>query len=227
MEELYESTLTASLEKTENIDDSEANAGKQTIETLMAGERIMEAIDMGHDDLNILAAYAAARVARPGVHIAPPQRNPVYVALGNISAEQYLANVVSKIHAAHLQDALLVLPFEKVEKLMRFLNLWAEREWNIVMTCKILFFLLRIHHNQIVASKSLRLMLDAVRGNLRRALKRQKDELGFNLAAVRYIIRGVNDTANKEFVGGVDVTQDEGEKASRKGGKKRGFTSLS
>lgn len=194
----------------------------------MAGERIMEAIDMGHDDLNILAAYAAAREARPGVSIAPPQRNPVYMALGNISAEQHLANVVSKIHAAHLQDALLVLPFEKVEKLMRFLNFWAESEWNIVLTCRILFFLLRIHHNQIVASKSLRPMLDAVRGNLRRALKRQKDELGFNLAAVRYIMRSVNDTANMEFIGSVDAAEGGGEEeAPRKGGKKRGFTSLS
>lgn len=187
----------------------------------------MEAIDMGHDDLNILAAYATARAARPGVLIALPQRNPVYMALGNISAEQHLANVVSKIHAAYLQDALLVLPFEKVEKLIQFLNLWAEREWNIVLTCKILFFLLRVHHNQIVASKSLRSMLDAVRGNLRRALTRQKDELGFNLAAVRYVMRGINDTADNGFIGGADTTEDEAGKASKKGGKKRGFTSLS
>ena len=193
----------------------------------MAGERIMEAIDMGHDDLNILAAYAAARAARPGVLIASPQRNPVYVALGNISAEQHLANVVSKIHAAYLQDALLVLPFEKVEKLIKFLNLWAEREWNIVLTCKILFFLLRVHHNQIVASKSLRPMLDAVRGNLRRALTRQKDELGFNLAAVRYVMRGINDTADNGFIGGADTTEGGAEEASKKQGKKRVFTSLS
>ena len=93
----------------------------------MAGERIMEAIDMGIDDLNLLRAHAEAQARRPGVSIAPPQRNPVYVVLGNINAETHLAKVISKIKASNLQDALLVLPFEKVEKLMRFIDIWAEK----------------------------------------------------------------------------------------------------
>lgn len=193
----------------------------------MAGERIMEALDMGIDDLNILSAHASLQAQRPGVTIAPPQRNPVYIALGNISAETHLANVVSKIKAAHLQDALLILAFEKVEKFMRFLNLWAEKEWNIPLTAKILFFLLRVHHNQIVASKALRPMLDSVRVNLRRALRRQKDELGFNLAAARFVIGRINENSTKEFVG--DGGEDVGgwEEISGKGGKKRGFANLS
>lgn len=183
---------------------------------------------MGMDDLNIVAAHRALQAQRPGITIAPPQRNPVYIALGNLSAEQHLLNVVSKIRAAHLQDALLVLPFEKVEKFMRFLDIWADKEWNIPLTSRILFFLLRIHHNQIVASKTMRPMLDSVRVNLRRALKRQKDELGFNIAAVRYVIRGVNESTTKEFVGDLDGGEEgRWEEISGKGGKKRGFANLS
>ncbi|KAF8424595.1 WD40-repeat-containing domain protein [Tirmania nivea] len=229
LEALYESTLTASLEPptTDDPDSTSTSAGKQTIETLMAGERIMEALDMGIDDLNILSAHASLQAQRPGITIAPPQRNPVYIALGNISAETHLANVVSKIKAAHLQDALLVLPFEKVEKFMRFLNLWAEKEWNIPLTAKILFFLLRVHHNQIVASKTLRPMLDSVRVNLRRALGRQKDELGYNLAAARFVIRGINENSTKEFVGYGEDNEIRWEEITEKGGKKRGFANLS
>ena len=110
---------------------------------------------------------------------------------------------------------------------MRFLNLWAEKEWNIPLTAKILFFLLRVHHNQIVVSKTLRPMLDSVRVNLRRALRRQKDELGYNLAAARFVIRGINENSTAEFVG--DGAEGEGgwEQISGKGGKKRGFANLS
>ncbi|KAF8477012.1 WD40-repeat-containing domain protein [Kalaharituber pfeilii] len=219
LEELYESTLTASL------DDGTAGSapvGKQTAETLMAGERIMEAIDMGIDDLNLLQAHAEAQARRPGISIAPPQRNPVYVALGNISAETHLANIISKVKASHLQDALLVLPFEKVEKMMRFLDIWAAKEWNIPLTSRILFFLLRTHHRQLVASKTMRPMLDSVRAHLRAALRRQKDEMGFNLAGVRYILRGIHEAANKEFVGESDEIT-----AGVNGTRKRGFGNLS
>src|SRR5207248_5665821 len=111
----------------------------------------------------------------------------IFLALDNVSAEQHIYNVVSKIKPSHLQDALLVLPFERVTQLFTFLDIWASKEWNIPLTSRIFFFLLKTHHSQIVASKTMKLTLDAVRGHLRRALQRQKDEMGFNLAAMRYI----------------------------------------
>ena len=63
-------------------------------------------------------------------------------------------------------------------------------------------------------------MLDSVRVHLRKALARQKDEMGFNIAAVKFVLRGVNEGRNKEF-GGAE------EEFGVAEGKKRGFANLS
>lgn len=128
LEELYESTLTTSLGRDEAIGEDGpevASAGKQTIETLMAGEKIMEALDLGAKDLALMEEYRAAKTSHP--NLAPPPRNPLYIALGGTSAESHLLNTLQKIKASHLQDALLVLPFEKVASFLVFLGIFASR----------------------------------------------------------------------------------------------------
>ncbi|RPB14395.1 WD40 repeat-like protein [Morchella conica CCBAS932] len=220
LEELYESTLTTSLEAEGDANDGGATAaGKQTIETLMAGERLMEALDAGIADLALLREYAQAKATRP--NLAPPARNPVFVALGNISAEKHVLTTAQRIKASHLQDALLVLPFEKVVSFLTFLDIWAQKEWHISLTCRILFFLLKTHHKQIVASKTMRTMLDSVRANLRAALRHQKDEMGFNLAAVKFVKSGVDQRGVSEYVDEEAFKMQE-ERAT----KKRGFATL-
>jgi U3 small nucleolar RNA-associated protein 12 len=71
---------------------------------------------------------------------------------------------------------------------------------NIPLICRILFFMLKVHHRQIVASKTMRLMLDGIRSNLRQELKRQKDEMGYNLAALRIVGRQVQERGIKDYI---------------------------
>ena len=54
---------------------------------------------------------------------------------------------------------------------------------------RIIFFLLRTHHHQIVANRVMRTTLIPLRKHLRDALRRQKDTIGYNLAALQYIRR--------------------------------------
>ncbi|KAK0392785.1 hypothetical protein NLU13_2280 [Sarocladium strictum] len=201
IEELYESTLTNSLEKDAEPGDEDgdvAAAGKQTTETLMAGERISEALELGMADLNLLKEYEKAKETNP--HAMPPQRNPVFLALGNITAEAYVMSVLQRIKAAALHDALLVLPFATVPMLFTFLNIFAMRSMNIPLTCRILFFMLKTHHRQIVASRTMKVMLDGIRMNLRAALKRQKDEMGMNIAALKVVGMQLKDQSVKDYV---------------------------
>jgi U3 small nucleolar RNA-associated protein 12 len=143
------------------------------------------------------------------------------MALGNISAETHVLNVVSKIKAAALQDALLVLPFDKVLALFRFLDIWAQQNRSIPLTCRILFFLLQTHHKQIVASKSNKALLDGIRTHLRAALDRQKSEMGFNLAALRFIADAMDESSTSTFVDEkVDVLNETAQ-------KKRAFIQVS
>lgn len=228
LEELYESTLTTSLEQEEG-DGDERNevtaAGKQTVETLMAGERIAEALDVGMIDLEIMQEWHTAKATQS--NLALPGRDPIFMAFGNISAEAHVLSVVQKIKAAALQDALLVLPFEKVTSLFTFLRLWAEQQWNIPLTCRILFFMLKTHHRQIVASKTMRPMLDGIREHLRRTLQRQKDEMGFNLAALRFVGKQLREKETSNYVD--EEVWDEEEKGGsggRKSRKKRAFIDI-
>ncbi|CAG9971147.1 unnamed protein product [Clonostachys byssicola] len=201
IEELYESTLTGSLEKDPDAADENGEVGaasKQTTETLMAGERIAEALDMGMADLNLLKEYEEAKLVDPS---APrPQRNPVFLALGNISAEVHLMNVLQRIKASALHDALLVLPFASVPILFTFLNIFALRSMNIPLTCRILFFMLKTHHKQIVASRTMKAMLDNIRSNLRVTLRRQKTEMGVNLAALKVVSMQIREQSVKDYV---------------------------
>ena len=59
LEQLYESTLTSSLEDRDGEDgeDEVGQAGKQTMETLMDGEKIIEALDLAIEDLKAIEAY--------------------------------------------------------------------------------------------------------------------------------------------------------------------------
>ncbi|KAM3067657.1 beta transducin [Clarireedia jacksonii] len=223
LEELYETTLTTSLGPDKDQEDNDAEvgaAGKQTVETLMAGEKIVEALEIGTADLELMKEYQVAKAANPNT--APPPRNFLFMALGGISAETHVLNVLQKIKAAALHDALLVLPFSTLPMLFTFLNIFATREMNVPLTCRILFFMLKTHHRQIVASKTMRVLLEGIRGNLRRALKRQKDEMGYNLAALRIVGEKVREKGVKDY-----VDEETWEEDDTKSKKKRGFVQVS
>lgn len=220
LEQLYENTLATSLEQDQDKDD-EAEVGavsKQTIETLTAGEKIAEALEVGIADLNIMKDWELARSSQ--LNIAPPSRNPLFIALGGVSAEAHVLTVLQNIKAAALQDALLVLPFTMVPPLFTFLNIFASRSMNIQLTCRILFFMLKTHHSQIVASKTMKPMLEGIRGNLRKALKKQKDEMGYNLAALKTIGAQMNENT-VDYVNDAAFDEDE-----TRGLRKRGFVEV-
>ena len=226
LEESYDNTLTASLDQDDEDGDGEkaeaVDAGKQTSDTLMAGEKIMEALDLGMEDLDTMRHWRSIKASQPNA--APPSRHPLYMALNNISAEQHVLNTVQKIPAAALQDALLVLPFSKIPALFTFLNIWASREWNIPLTCRVLFFMLKTHHRQIIASKMMKPMLDGIRASLRRVLTRQKDEMGFNISALQFIGNQVREHSTKDYVD--EDTWEQEHPVTTGTGKKRQFSTI-
>ena len=131
VEELYEEGLVEGLERSRIDEAGEGEgmevtqAGKQTAETLNAGERIVEALELGRDDRVLMNDYELHLKVRPKTAV--PTRNPIFMALGGISAEKYVLSVIEKVKPANLQDALLVLPFEHVEILITFITIWAAK----------------------------------------------------------------------------------------------------
>ena len=68
----------------------------------------------------------------------------------------------------------------------------------------------------------MRLMLDGIRGNLRKSLQAQKDQMGFNLAALRVVSTQVKDRGTKEY-----VDEETWEDNDTQGQRKRGFVHVS
>ncbi|KAG5460038.1 MAG: hypothetical protein BJ554DRAFT_7961, partial [Olpidium bornovanus] len=147
-----------------------AAAGKPTGETLKAGERVAEAIDVADAEKALWDEYA-----KRNFNAVPPAKNPFLAAAGaDVTPEEDVLKTLAKIPSTNLEEALLVLPFTKVISLMRHMEMWAKKEWNLQLTCRILFFLLKVHHNQIVANRVMRPGLAAMQTHLRSGLQRQK-----------------------------------------------------
>lgn len=47
--------------------------------------------------------------------------------MGDVSPDKYVLNVVEKIKANDLEEALLVLPFSKVLSLLSYIESWAKK----------------------------------------------------------------------------------------------------
>lgn len=143
MEKLYESGIADSLNKPDLLGlgeiagapvngASEGEVGaatKQTTETLMAGERIMEALDIADKEREAFQNYeeTLGRLSETDtLRLQPPARHPILAAY-DMDPDSYVLTVVTKIPSTALQDALLVLPFNKVVSLMFYLNIWVQK----------------------------------------------------------------------------------------------------
>ncbi|KAK1236731.1 beta transducin [Marasmius sp. AFHP31] len=137
LEELYERGVADTLNQQNSTtapgtNDNTAEVtgvSKQTTETLMAGERIIEALDLADAEREAFRQYedSISRMSEnDAMKLQPPPRNPVLAGY-DLEPEAYVLRVVEKIPNTALQDALLVLPFGKVVSLMNYLNIWALR----------------------------------------------------------------------------------------------------
>lgn len=138
LENLYESGIADALNAPDaaiGTAESDAQAAeatgvtKQTTETLMAGEQIMEALDLADAERNLFKVYEdeKARLSKEDAARLPlPPRNAILSAY-DLEPEAWVLKVVEKVQSTALQDALLVLPFGRVVSLMVYLNIWAQR----------------------------------------------------------------------------------------------------
>jgi U3 small nucleolar RNA-associated protein 12 len=143
MEKLYEGDIADNLNREDGIIGAGADGGmidpstqaeatmvqKHTTETLMAGEKIMEALELADCELEGIRKYNEVVERLPPSEkgkVGPPARNPVLVTL-NLTPYQYVLRTVEKVQAAALYDALLVLPFNKVSSLLYYMDIWASQ----------------------------------------------------------------------------------------------------
>ncbi|KIR53961.1 U3 small nucleolar RNA-associated protein 12 [Cryptococcus gattii Ru294] len=190
IEAMYDSNLADTLNREPGEGEGEGDEAeavqKQTTETLIAGEKIMEAIELADADRATTRQWEEDN-AKSNVEIPRPPRNAELISRGDLEPDEYVLKVVQKIPAAQMEDALLVLPFRMVVSLMGYLDEWAIQGKEIILVSRILFFLLRTHSSQIVSNRIMRTPLLTLRHHLRDALAQQRDVMGYNLAALKFL----------------------------------------
>jgi U3 small nucleolar RNA-associated protein 12 len=243
MEQLFEDELTNNSngkapalgkdkgEDGEGNNDNSASAAKRTIESVRAGESVMEAIDLAENELHAIedfervqkkkkkeAAAAAKKIkqekkkaaeearanALPGTEepkdadeAAPSKpkkesRPPNMLLLG-YSPLKYLLHTLRRIRPHDMEEALIVLPFDYVERLIRLLLQLISSHLEVEFCCRVLLFLLKLHNSAICARVGLFNELELLWQRLRSQLVENKSRIGFNLAGLKYLKRAIDE----------------------------------
>ncbi|XP_067301087.1 WD repeat-containing protein 3 [Pseudorasbora parva] len=173
-------------------------AGKKTIETVKAAERIMEAIELYREESKKLEEHRATCEAE-GKELPPPTMNPILVAFGNISPSRYVLEVMKKVRSSELEVSLLVLPFPYVPDLLQLFNGYVQQGLEVELVCRCLFFLLRVHFGQITSNQMLLSVIDELRTNTISKVREIRDVLGFNSAGLQFLQREIESKEDVMF----------------------------
>uniref|UniRef100_A0A8B9P921 WD repeat domain 3 n=1 Tax=Apteryx owenii TaxID=8824 RepID=A0A8B9P921_APTOW len=128
-------------------------AGKKTIETIKAAERIMEAIELYREEMAKLKEHKA--ICKAAGKEVPLPVNPILHAYGNITPSAYVLEVFKKVKSSELEESLLVLPFSYVPDLLRLFSEHIHLGSEVELLCRALLFLLKIHFGQITSNHML------------------------------------------------------------------------
>ncbi|MGH0141761.1 UNVERIFIED_CONTAM: hypothetical protein FKN15_065256 [Acipenser sinensis] len=173
-------------------------AGKKTIETIKAAERIMEALELYREESKKLEEHkTACEIA--GKQLPPPTMSTILIAFGNISPSRYVLAVIRKVKSSELEESLLVLPFSYVPDLLTLFNEYIQNGLEVELICRCLFFLLRIHFGQITSNQMLLTVMDSLRTNTISRVKKIRDVLGFNMAGLQFLQREIESKEDVTF----------------------------
>jgi U3 small nucleolar RNA-associated protein 12 len=167
--------------------DKKKKKEKETSEAVGSKRRNKSAADDDNDDDN-----------EGGIEIdenkIPP--NPLLEGMG---VSDYVLRAVKQTRHTDVENALLVLPFVYVVKLLEFLHRWISERKEIELCCRCLLFLLKTHHNQITAQATLLPLLSASGEKVHAQLQGLHSRIGVNMTALSMLKRDLQETMNVAF----------------------------
>nr|CAB3226290.1 WD repeat-containing protein 3 [Phallusia mammillata] len=196
----------------EAANDEVGMASKTTIESVKGAERIMEAIELHRDEL--VKEMEHKSVQKKGEEVPYQPQHPILKAYGNIPSDRYVLQTLRKIKSSELEESLLVMPFSYVPDLLTLLNTFVTRGREVELVCRVMFFLLRVHHGRITSNQMLVEVLDDLRRNTQVKVDQLKDRIGFNIAALGHMRRQIEARNDVTFFS--DATQQRKEKSKKK-----------
>ena len=126
----------------ESADGSAALAGRRTLDSVKAAERLMEALETALDEEKAIAMSGDDASNGGGAHRA----NPLMMGL---APAQFVLRSLQMIKAPELEQSLLVLPFHLVELLCTYLVQLLQSSFDVELCARCAIFMVRIHQAQV------------------------------------------------------------------------------
>uniref|UniRef100_A0A8D0GMZ5 WD repeat-containing protein 3 n=1 Tax=Sphenodon punctatus TaxID=8508 RepID=A0A8D0GMZ5_SPHPU len=149
-------------------------AGKKTIETVKAAERIMEALELYREEMAKLEEHKA---------ICRATGKEVRIGTQGLLLCCFLYS--------ELEESLLVLPFSYVPDLLTLFNEYLQKGSEVELLCRALLFLLRIHFGRITSSGLLVTVIENLKKTTISKVSEVRDMLGFNMAGLQFLQREI------------------------------------
>lgn len=186
MDEMFESTLIDEDRREASkakkplgfIDTVEevTTAGKRSLSTIKAGERLLEALDLCDAEQLRL--------------VEDPSERPSPLLLG-LSADAYLLRTMEGIKMSELDEALTVLPLSSAVNLLEYCARLLAPDNKaaalaVELVSRIVMFLLQLHNSQIVAGATTRKLVAELHDRMAQRLEALRSDMGFNAAALSF-----------------------------------------
>jgi len=196
------------------IEDGVALASRKSTESVKGGELLMEALDLVEAELAEIEERALSGATSNNKRAAPS--NPRFLGL---SPHAYMIRCLRSIKAPDLEQALLVLPFHYVSRLVSMLLELAKKGLDLELCCRSAVFLLRVHFAQLVSARALVEQVAELQLVLRNAVGEYRTLIGTNLAGLKFMSREIEERK----VAGMSFEQVDEHLASQTGdgGKKK------
>ncbi|EFA80214.1 WD40 repeat-containing protein [Heterostelium album PN500] len=170
--------------RTKEMLEEHASANKKTLETIIAGEEILDAVLLAENERIRLKEYQETAQTEDEPY------NPNILLFG-MSPSDYLWNKVFKVRASDLEEALVVLPYSTLKPLFTYFSEWLNAGKSVELISKCLFFLVQTHQNQLSTEMEMVPLLQAINERLKQRVQKEKDAIGFNRSAMTYLRREV------------------------------------
>uniref|UniRef100_A0A0M3IJ43 Utp12 domain-containing protein n=1 Tax=Ascaris lumbricoides TaxID=6252 RepID=A0A0M3IJ43_ASCLU len=179
-------------------------APQKSIMSIKSAEQIIEAVEIARNEV----------VAR--IEDSKHSAHPLIMALQSPSLDHFIIDVIQRVPSSHLEKSLLMVPFSFVPDILRALGECASKHYKAELACRVLVFLIKIHHNHVIQSEDMISVIDNLRQNVPRGIVELRDICGFNLAALRLFQKEIEDRNQVKMFADVSEIEQKTKKKTRK-----------
>jgi len=202
-ERFMEAQIEASINKDAGLNDTDGEAGAlsaslRSLESVKGGERLMEAMDIAAAELKALQDLAKKQSC--SIEEAAKSRRQSNPVLLGMTPYKFLTHTLRQIKAPDMEQALLVLPFHYVTRLLRVLLELTERSLDLEQCARICIFLLRCHYARISTTAELVPVLVSLKSRIGVRLTEYRGLIGSNVAGLKIMQREVQENATAHFI---------------------------